>query len=203
MAFQPAPSIAGVTIEGRQDAQLTINDLYFFASGPITGGTLFDLVGAVSSWVTGTFAPLLSDDWSCFRVRAVDLGTATGPTSEAALTITGGVSGEANPNNVAACVSFRTEQRGRSARGRNYVPGIPGTLVTLNTLDSGFIQDLIDAYSALIGPGDFVTGWQWVVLSRVTAGAPRANGIGIPITNVVTVGNSVRSMRSREIGHGA
>lgn len=203
MPFQPAPSIAGVTIQGKIDSQLTINDLYFFASGPITGATLFDLGGAVASWVTGSLAPLLSDDLSFFRVVCTDLGTATGPAVETPLTITGGVSGEANPNNVAACVSFRTEQRGRSARGRNFVPGIPGTLVTLNTLDSGFIQDLVDAYSALIGPGDFVTGWQWVVLSRVTAGAPRTNGIGIPITNVLMVGNSVRSMRSREIGHGA
>jgi hypothetical protein len=32
---------------------------------------------------------------------------------------------------------------------------------------------------------------------------PRASGIGIPVTQAVFVGNSVRSMRSREIGHGA
>lgn len=203
MAFQPAPSIALVTCEGLVDAQQTINDLAFFSSGAITQATLQSLVNAVAVWFTDNLAPLLSDDWQALRVRGADLTTATGVIAEAAAVAAGGVGGEANPNNVAACVSFRTAQRGRSGRGRNFVPGIPGAAVTLNTIDSALISDLIAAYTVLIGVGTFVAGWQWVVLSRQTGGALRANGIGIPITSVTMVGNSVRSMRSREIGHGS
>jgi hypothetical protein len=55
----------------------------------------------------------------------------------------------------------------------------------------------------LSGAGGFTPGWQLVVLSRFTAGAARPAGIGIPVTEAVMVGNSVRSMRSREVGHGA
>lgn len=203
MAFQPAPSIAHAALEGKVDNQLTINDLFFFSSGTITQASLQLLSDNLATWFTDNLAPLLSDDWTAVRVRCADLTTATGLVAESAAVAAGGVTGEANPNNVAACVSIRTAQRGRSGRGRNFVPGIPGSLVTLNTIDAGLISDLIAAYTTLIGVGTFTAGWQWVVLSRVTGGSPRANGIGIPVTSVTMVGNSVRSMRSREIGHGA
>jgi hypothetical protein len=81
--------------------------------------------------------------------------------------------------------------------------GIPNNLLVLNTIDDGLRGDIVTAYNLLIGAGSFVTGWQWVVLSRVTGGVPRANGIGIPITRVVFTKNTVSSMRSREVGHGA
>jgi len=158
---------------------------------------------ALMGWVTGSLAPLLSEDWSSVRVRAVDLTIATGPISERAAAATGGVAGESAPNNVAACVSFRTDQRGRSARGRNYVPGVPNSLLTLNTLDAGFITDLVAAYFELVGAGTLTPGWQWCVVSRVFEGGPRVSPLVIPITDVLMVGNSVRSMRSRSVGHGA
>jgi len=203
MAFQAAPSILLTTIEGRMDNQLTINDLHWFASAAIDSGSVLALLSGLSTWVTDTFAPMLSRDWASTRIKAVDLGVQNGLGIEVAVTATGGIDQEAAPNNVAACVSLRSDQRGRSGRGRNFVPGIPNTLITLNTLDSTFVGNLISAYALLVGAGTFVGGWQLVVCSRVTGGVPRSIGIGIPITNVVMVGNSVRSMRSREIGHGA
>lgn len=203
MAFQSVPQSVQIVVEGRADNQLTINDLYFQNSGAVVVTNMSALANAVSAWVTGVLAPLLSRDWTFTRIRAIDLTTQTGPVVEFTVETVGGVDSEAAPNNVSACVSFRTDQRGRSARGRNYVPGIPNSLITLNTLDAGFIGDLVDAYLQLVGPGVFLVGWQQVIVSRVTAGAPRAEGLAIPVTNVLMVGNSVRSMRSREIGHGA
>ncbi|HKH19362.1 MAG TPA: hypothetical protein VKB53_00360 [Gammaproteobacteria bacterium] len=203
MPFQAAPDIAQVTIHGSVDNQLTINDLYFFSSGGINLTNLATLEAAIATWVIGELAPLLSDDWTATKVRCVDLTTQTGPVVEVPVVATGGTAGEACPNNVAAVVSFRTAQRGRSARGRNFVPAVPGSLVTLNTLDAGWITDIITAYLSLVGAGTFVLGWQWVVLSRVFEGAPRAVGIGIPITSTLMTTNTVKSMRSREVGHGA
>lgn len=203
MAFQPCPDIVTTTIQGRMDNQLVILDQAWFASGPISLPGMAALAGGLAAWVIGSLAPLLSRDVSFNRIVAVDQSTATGFTVEVAAVADGGVDVEAAPNNVAACVSLRTDQRGRSARGRNFVPGIPNSVITLNTLDSAFIGDLIDAYLEIIGAGTFVVGWEMVVLSRVSGGTPRANGIGIPITNVTMVGSSVRSMRSREIGHGS
>lgn len=203
MAFQPVPNVALVRCEGLVDSQQTINDLYFEVSGGgITPVNIASLASAVDSWFNGTLATILSDDWTTIRTTATDLTTATGPTSESSTPTAGAVSGEAEPNNVAACVSFRTASRGRSFRGRNFVPGIPGSAVTLNTMDAGFITSLLAAYGALVGAGTFLAGWQWGVVSRVTAGALRVSGIFTPITSVSMVTNKVRSMRSREVGHG-
>lgn len=203
MAFQPAPSIVQTVIDGRMDNQLTNLDLAWFASGAIDSTTLGALALDLANWITVSLAPLLSRDWSSFRIRAFDLTTQTGATFEQVANNTGGVDQEAAPNNVAACISLRSVQRGRSGRGRNFVPGIPNSVITLNTLDDAFINDLIAAYFLLVGAGSFSAGFQLVVLSRQTGGVKRAEGIGIPVTNVLMVGNSVRSMRSREIGHGA
>lgn len=203
MPFQPAPSIASVVIAGVMDGQLVELTSSWFASGGISEASLQALTDGVSGWFAGTVLPLLSRDVSGGTVRAVDETTATGPVAQTGFTGVGGVDQESAPNNVAACISFRTAQRGRSARGRNFVMGIPNSLITLNTLDAGFMGDIQTAYELLIGAGAFVSGWQWVVLSRVTGGVPRANGIGIPITSVSFTTNKVRSMRSREVGHGA
>jgi len=203
MPYQPVAQTAQVTIEGRMDGQLTILDLYFQNSGAVTQLNLGNIASAVSNWIQLQLAPLLSNDWTSLRVKAVDLDTQTGPVSEAPAVFAGGVTSEAAPNNVAACVSFRTAQRGRSGRGRNFVPGIPNSVITLNTMTSIFIGDLVAAYSQLVGPGTFSAGWQWCVVSRFENNVKRAAGLVIPITSAIMVGNSVRSMRSREIGHGA
>lgn len=204
MPFQPVVDVAQIVLEGRVDGQMTINDLYFMISGGgITPVNLAALVGSVRSWWTGELIPQLSDDWTATRVIGVDLTTATGPRAELATVATGGISGEANPNNVAACVSIRTAQRGRSARGRNYVPAVPGSMVVLNTMDDEWMGLVIGAYTSLVGPGTFVAGWEQVVVSRFEAGVARAAGLAIPVTGVTFTSNSVRSMRSREVGHGA
>lgn len=203
MAFQPAPSIAGAVISGTMDSQLVELTSSWFASAAITGVNLASLALGLANWTTDTLAPLLSRDVSFSGVRCVDLGSATGVVAEAPAVATGGVDQESAPNNVAACVSLRTDQRGRSGHGRNFVMGLPNNLVTLNTLDAGFMTDLQTAYETLIGAGAFVPGWQMVVLSRQTGNALRAEGIGIPITSIRFVTNKVRSMRSREVGHGA
>jgi hypothetical protein len=90
------------------------------------------------------------------------------------------------------------------------VPGLPSSLVTLNTLDSTFLANLVTTYNQLKGAGTFSPGWQMVVVSRFsgvnpTTGKPipRTTGIATPVTSIISVTNKVRSMRSREIGHGA
>lgn len=203
MPFIPVAQTVLAVIEGVMDNQLTINTLHFQNSGAVSIAGMNSLATSLTAWVNGSLAPLLSDDWSSTRVVLTDLDTLTGPRIERAIVAAGGVAGEANPNNVAACVSLRTDQRGRSARGRNYVPGIPGSVVTLNTLDSAFIGDLVAAYSELVGAGTFLAGWQLVIVSYITEGSPRAAGLAIPVTSVTMVGSVVRSMRSREVGHGA
>ena len=204
MPFVANPNTAQVRLQGVVDSQITINDLYFeLSGGGINVANLTTLAVTLEDWWSLNVANLLSFDWSTTRVSALDLSSLTGPSVDVPSSTVGGVSGEAAPNNVAAAVSFRTASRGRSARGRNFVPGIPNSEITLNTLDSGFIGDLLSAYNLLVGAGAFIAGWEWVVASYVSAGVPRVTPLNFPVTSAIMVGNSVRSMRSREIGHGA
>lgn len=183
---------------------MTLNDLFFeISGGGITPTNIFNLVDAVAGWMATSYAPQLSEDWSGVRAVGFDLGSVDGPYAEVASTAVGGVASESSPGNVAACISFRTAQRGRSARGRNYVPGVPNGSVTLNTMSAGFMDNILLIYQALVGPGEFVPGWQWVVCSRRNAGVLRPAGIAIPITSVTFTTPYVRSMRTREVGHGA
>jgi hypothetical protein len=204
MSFQPAPGIAQITLHGVVDRQLTINDLFFAISGGVINvPALVEITSNVADWWTTNITPNLSSDWQSTRVIGVDLTTLNGPRFEMTRAVVGGVASEAAPNNVAACVKFLTAFRGRSFRGRNYVPAIPNAQITLNTISGGTIDALVNGYAALVGAGTVAPGWIWVVLSRRTLGAARPAGIGSPIVEPSMTTNTVRSMRSREVGHGA
>jgi len=204
MAFQSVPDVAQVRVEGRQDGQLTINDVYFAISGGgITPTNIAQLADAMDDWAAANLALKLSEDWSYTRVVAFDLTAADGPIAVASNPTTGAIASEAAPNNVAACISLRTAQRGRSGRGRNFIPGVPGNAVTLNTLSGPFMADIILAYENLIGAGTFLAGWQQVIVSRQTGGALRPTGLAIPVVSCEFTVPYVRSMRTREVGHGA
>jgi hypothetical protein len=204
MPFIPVPNVAQVKLFGSIDGQETINDLYFEVSGGgITPVNLATLAGVVGGWGQSHLAPLLSDDWQLVRTVCIDLTAQNSFQVDIGTPATGGVSGEANPNNVAACIKFSTALGGRSFRGRNYVPGIPGSVVTLNTMDATFMNNLSDAYFMMVGAGTFLPGWQWVVVSRFANNLPRTAGIATPVTSTGFTSPYVRSMRTREVGKGS
>lgn len=204
MPFQPVPNVAHVTVEGTMDSQLTILDFDFeISGGGITPTNLNTLVIAVDDWASTQLYPQLSQDCQYVRTRAVDLSVAGGAVGETSTPTVGGVASEAAPNNVAMCVTKVTGFSGRSFRGRNYIPGIPNASITLNTLDAAFISNIVIIMNVLVGAGTFEPGWQLGVVSRVTGGLARPSGIISPVTSYTVRSNKVRSMRSREIGHGA
>ena len=209
MAFVPVANVAQITLEGSVDRQQTINDLYFeISGGGITPTNILDIVSAAAIWFQTQLAPLLSENWSSVRARARDLTTPLSFVAEATAVATGGVANEAAPNNVAACIKLGTAVAGRSFHGRNYVPAIPNSVITLNTMDPSFISNVELVYNQLLGAGTFLAGWQLVVVSRFTGGSPgvpsvpRVAGIATPVTFAGFVNPFVKSMRSREVGHG-
>lgn len=204
MAFIPVPNVALARLEGTIDGQQTINTQYWeISGGGITPTNLNTLATALLGWFRGTLALQLAEDWNTVRVTCYDLTTENSYIAEAADSVAGGVASEATPNNVAACVSFRTGIGGRSFRGRNFLPAVPGSVVTLNTISPTWISNILTAYGALIGAGDFLAGWQWGVASRYTGGAPRVSGIISPVTAAIFVNPYVKSMRTREVGKGS
>jgi hypothetical protein len=209
MAFVPVANVAHITLEGVVDRQQTINDLYFEVSGGgITPTNLLNITSAAAIWFQIQLSPFLSDNWAALRARGRDLTSAGSFIAEANASAPGGVANEAAPNNVAACIKLASAVAGRSFRGRNYVPAVPNSEITLNTMSPSFISNVENAYNQLVGPGVFLAGWQLVVVSRFTGGSPgvpsvpRVSGVVTPVTLAVFVNPFVKSMRSREVGHG-
>lgn len=210
MAFIPVPNTAQIRLEGRQDNQQTINDLYFFQDGGFTELELANLTGNVFSWWNTSVLAVLNEDFNSLRASARDLTSATGLAFETATGAgPGSVVGEFAPNNVAAVVSFRTGLAGRSFRGRNYIPGISNNAVGGNTIDGTWRDAIIAAYSLLLPGGTVLpAGFIWVVVSRYSGvdgdgkPIPRLAGIVTTITAVVFTDNIVDSQRRRLPGRG-
>lgn len=210
MAFIPVPQCAQVQIVGQIDGQETINDLYFSHGSAITIVNLQALADAVDNWYWASILPELSNDFTYLRTIVTDLTTNTsGVAFQSANTGTGGVTGEANPNNVAACISFRTALRGRNWRGRNYIPGVPGSVVTLNTISPTFVTNVQAGYRLLKFGGTAIPGdWSWVVVSRFSGvdvnhkPIPRTSGVVELVTDALFVDSTVDSQRRRLPGRG-
>jgi len=205
MPFIPVPNVAQVQVHGRIDGQTTINDLYFRSAGPpVTLAQVQTLGLALDAWVANTILTLLSSAWTYERVRVRDLTTADSFALDIADSAgPGGSGGAFVPQNVAPCVSIRTAFAGRSARGRNYLPGVPQGVITGNTIQALFMSDITIAYNNLLPGGTYEPdGWVWSVVSRFTGNAPRAVGVSFNVVTALFTDNVVDSQRRRLPGRG-
>lgn len=204
MPFIPVPLTVEAEMRMRCEGQRVENTLYFHkVSGwNVAGAT--DLANELLTWWTAQYAPQLSSNLSLNEIAITDLSSATGFSHEQAAPVpnpTGGSIDDNLPLNVALAVSFRTSNRGRSFRGRNYITGIPISQVSGSLVDGPFIASLQDAYEALIGIASGLDA-SWSVVSRFHDNAPRTTGIATHITSAIIVDNVVDSQRRRLPGRG-
>lgn len=204
MPFVPVPDTLMVELRFISQGQNCENTLYFQGSAGVNPSLASDLGDALISWWDTQFQPITSDQTALVEVFLTDLTTDTSFTvsDTAGLPLTGAISTDALPQNCAHCVSFRTAQRGRSGRGRNYVLGMTEGDTQDSIISTLIVSAHVTAYEILIGPGAFVAGLQWVVVSRFHNNAPRTTGLAIPITNVLSVDAVVDSQRRRLPGRG-
>lgn len=200
MAFVPATNVLQVEMRGTYFGQEIENTLYFECSSAIAEAD----VEALFDFLEDDFIPAylldLSVSLAIDELYGTDLTSASSPTYSRTFSpaLTGGESGAAGmPGNVNAAISFRTANRGRSARGRNYVPGATENNVSGNVLNLTLINDLVAAYELLLGGGDIPVAWVWSVLSRFLNGAPRSSGLAQPILDVLSTDPTVDSQRGR------
>jgi len=206
MAFIPVANTAQLDLIYLQDGQRIENTLYAkFPSAP-SPTDIADLASAVKAAWVDNIMPLLSSTVSLIAVEASDLTSDSGPQAvdTGGLPVAGDVTSRAMPNNVALCVSFRTGLRGRSFRGRNYLPGMSSDAVSegVNEVNAAYQTSVRNAYLAVQLTIEGV-GAEWVVVSRFHDGAPRVSGVATPVTNVVFTDNIVDSQRRRLPGRGA
>lgn len=202
MAFIPVANTCQVELIGQLDSQVVENVIYVEDAAGWTVGKLATLGGVIVSWWDTDLQPWLSDSFQLDRLKLTDLTTVSSPSIEyvSGLPLVGGTAQEAMSNNVAVVVTFLTDLRGRSYRGRNYIAGLPTGNVDGNTVSTVWVDGVNDAYYALNTTLDGA-GQAHVVVSRYTEGSARPSGVTTPITGYRT-NNIVDSQRRRLPGRG-
>jgi len=200
MAFVPGANCVQVELKGSYNTQFYENTLYFQCTSAVNATNVGDLMDFLENdflpdWLIG-----LSDELFIDEIYVTDMKTVSSPTYSRTLipALEGTETGSPGlPGSVAACISFRTANRGRSARGRNYVSGLTENNVTGNAIDVGQLNFLVAAYELLLGGGSFPAAWTWVVFSRYLLGSPRVAALIQDITDVLSTDITADSQRGR------
>ena len=198
MAFIPVPDTAQINIVYSLDGQTVENVVYYKHDGTPTLADLTNITDAVAAYIRTSLMPALSSAIQLIRVVGVLLDVADGliVTNTVSLPLAGGDSDAVLPNNVAFCISLRTGNRGRSFRGRNFIPGIAESHVVKSELNSTAAGGLVSAWGGLLAVGTS-SGWTMVVVSRFHNHLPRTTGVATPVQSIFAIDNVVDSQRRR------
>lgn len=204
MAFIPTPNTARVALEFSYSGQECVITLWFEATVSFDATSLTALAASVRNWAVDNLLPILSAAMSLVQIRATAQDSSSAPSIvyTTGLPESGGDSSAGEDPQVAAVASFRTDLRGRSYRGRNYVPGITvNARSAVGLMSTTFVAALAAAYAAL-SDVETDTDTTHVVVSHYTGGAPRAAGVTTPITEYI-VDQPTDTQRRRSYGRGA
>lgn len=199
MVFVPASNVLQIEVRGTLNGIPVECVQYHHNAGSMVLADVDDLF----DWYEAEFLPdylaVLGIEYKVTELYGTDLTTVSAPTYSRVFSpqLEGAVSAAAMPGNVAACISFRTIGRGRSARGRNYVPGLPEASVTGNGMDLSMVNALVAAYELMLGGGSYPVAWTWAVVSRFLAGSPRVTALVQDILDVLSTNLTVESQRGR------
>jgi len=181
------------------DASTTLN-LWFSSGSAVDLAALQTLAPAYGAWVNENLMEKLSVDAKAvsttwYSQESVD--AAKFIDTYAAGGFAGRVTGPTAAVTVRAIVKFSTGGRGKTRRGRSYVPGVPEGYVQGRALDSGWLQGLVTAFQALNGR-IASSGFSHSVVSKYINNAPRP--AGVPYTVTFYAGNPIIGTQRRSAG---
>jgi hypothetical protein len=204
MAFIPLPNGARIRWSGLLDGLPWSSRI--FAVGPVAPNTtiLANLVSAVHSWASASWAPVTSPMASLDLIEAQDWSTHLGVKSEATSTAVGTLASPtgAMPSAIAARIDLVPASGGWRHPGALFHAGIDlSQSAGADTLTSGAITALNSAYAALISAINSagLPVFDAVMASFRLNGAPRVSGVSFPIVSNVTrpkLATQVRRLRS-------
>lgn len=205
MPFVPATRTALVEVRASQGLQEVENTLYFRYADPVDSTMLIELGERVLLWWQDDLAPIINSNVTLREIVVTDLTTATSPqiTITPPGTNTGTNLAPPLTNSVTLTVSFRTANRGRSFRGRNYVVGLSSSdLEDSNNFKETTLTAVISSYLELFTVATDTTT-TWVVVSRFSGvdssgkPIPRATAVSTPVNAVVIVDPIADNQRRR------
>lgn len=157
-----------------------------------------DLADKVDFWLTGALQPDLSEDILYTGITTTDKRTSTGsvinktPSSPVA----GGVDATSLQINSAMVMSPRSINRGRSGRGRKYVPGIPVSDLADQTKFTTLGVSTIAGDFGSLDSNMNTAGFSWTIPSEQMGGVPRTTAVMQEVASLVN-GLAIGSRRKR------
>lgn len=204
MAFIETSLTARCSLEFHYLGQLCVITLWFQADVDFDVDMLEALADALIDWVIDDLIGNLSNALVFDGVRATAQHSESAPSifNPAPASTVGAQTGASQSPQTAAVVSFRTDQRGRSYRGRNYLPGIPDTQLLNPGNLTGTAMGLLALSYAALEDVESLLDVTHVVTSHYTGGAARPSGVNTPITEY-SVDQPLDTQRRRSWGRGA
>lgn len=206
MPFIETSLTAKVAIRGRMFGNDIVNTLWFEKTNEAewVPETLTELNEQIGDWLGSEWLVGISDDYAVADITATAQYASTAPSvvSPVSSGFEGQNASSALPSSNCLTVTFLTNVRGRSWRGRNYVSGIPSSSSDDNAVTEAWADALVGAYNAL---NTYVSevACQHVIVSHYSGGLPRNSGVTVPVTGYRYHDLNIDSQRRRLNGRGS
>lgn len=195
--FIPVPGAAKAVISYSMGGSLVwSNTLWFSRAGGWVTANLQALADALELWLDGSLVAMMSQYVTVPTIQVYDMETETSPVWTLTPTLQGENTVNALPMSACCVVTFRTGQRGRSYRGRNYVSGWCEDQGEGNQLSAAVVAEVEQEYGQLNLFASAADA-QHVVVSRYANKQARETGIFTLVTSVDVRSNVIGSQRRR------
>lgn len=203
MEYIPVPGVWQVELTYLFDNQRCQNVLHYAPSAVPNDAAVASFLAQFQTWWVNIVDSYISIAVTLVELKATDLETQNGRVifNNTSLPLAGTAAGAALPNNCALVITKRTANRGRSFRGRIYVPGMTETFVTGNQVTGGTVTGLVNAFEDIRQLTANTIDWNMVVVSRYANKNPRVVGIATAVTGFTSDG-LIDSQRRRLPGRG-
>lgn len=157
----------------RLGGKIISNRLWFVVvAGDPTTADLIAVGDGVAAWARDNLVPCLSQDIRLLEVRTYDATVAyPGPQVITFAGMDGGATEGSYSANVAIKIEFQTQTPPAIWLNWNFIPGIPLSAVTLNTIEPSFINCVEDAYITLLDVFSLFV-YRWEATRAVVGGTP-------------------------------
>ncbi len=201
MAFQPVPETAEIDIIFTYNGVTCQNVFYARIAGGYTLAQLQALADQIDVNWQGTWRSEQPAEVTYVRSEVRGLAVENDLVASQNLSTNPGLhAGQALPNNVTFAIKKESGLTGRSARGRTYWIGIPGTereATDENILLSPYVALLVANVDAIRTSIIAVPGWTPVLVSRFAGGVKRAQGETFPWVSTTNIDRRVDTQRGR------
>jgi hypothetical protein len=203
MPFVPFNNVIRLDAIYSWDGQAVENVHHFLVDETPNVDTANSLASSYINWWGTEMRSLQANTLSLVNVVATIMETENDPVVEVSsgLPQSGTSVNNSMPNNVSVAISWKTNFRGRSYRGRTFHLGLTEAQVTGSTVDAGAVTALTNAYAELMALPVDVGPAILCVASRWSHGVLREQGVATAVTSVL-VNNVVDSQRRRLPGRG-